>query len=142
MKGAARPPASSQIVSRTMKRVRGKDTAPEMAVRRELFASGVRYRVHYRPLGGGIGRATIDIAFPRLKVAVFIDGCFWHGCEVHGSLPKANRAWWESKLKANKERDGRVRAVLASVGWTVLSYWTHEQPGQIASNILSVVKAV
>lgn len=137
--GRGHPPPSSPAVSRTMKRVRGKNTAPEMAVRKLLFAAGVRYRVHYRPEKVALGRATIDIAFPGLKVAVFIDGCFWHGCEIHGTVPKANHDWWANKLQENQARDRRVRLLLKLAGWTVLSFWTHEDAADIASRVLSVV---
>jgi DNA mismatch endonuclease (patch repair protein) len=122
-----------------MKRVRSKNTAPEMAIRKRLFAAGIRYRVHYRPKGLGLGRSTIDIAFPRLKIAIFIDGCFWHGCEKHGTTPKANHDWWAQKLQSNRERDNRIRRALGEAGWTVLSFWTHEPAEEISTRILAVV---
>jgi DNA mismatch endonuclease (patch repair protein) len=123
-----------------MKRVRSKNTVPEMAIRKRLFAAGLRYRVHYRPKGLDLGRSTIDVAFPRLKIAVFIDGCFWHGCEIHGTIPKANHDWWARKLRSNCERDRRVRGALGEAGWAVLSFWTHETTAEVVSKILSTAQ--
>lgn len=129
--------ASSERVSRNMKNVRVRDTGPEMAVRRQLFAAGLRYRVNYRPKIPDIARSTIDIAFPGKRVAVFIDGCFWHGCLEHGELPKANREWWESKFAENRERDARITKVLEGGGWRVLRFWAHESPEGVRVRIIN-----
>jgi DNA mismatch endonuclease (patch repair protein) len=137
---AKKPQASSPLVSRTMKKVRVRDTEEEMAVRRLLFARGLRYRVQYRPKSPNIGRSSIDIAFPRQRIAVFIDGCFWHGCPVHGAVPKANKKWWANKLMENRSSDSRVTTVLEGNGWTVLRFWTHESPESIATHIEEAVK--
>ncbi len=126
-KGPAVPPhpgASTLAVSARMSRFPRRDTAPEMALRHRLHAAGYRYRVNF-PVPGR-GRRTIDIAFTRLRVAVFIDGCFWHGCSEHGSLPKANRSWWDQKMRVTKARDVDTTACLVSAGWLVLRFWEHD----------------
>ena len=86
-----------------MSGLRRRNTVPELAVRRLLHAAGLRYRVVY-PVPGQ-RRRTIDIAFTRPRLAVFIDGCFWHGCRAHGSQPRANSEWWRHKIAANQARD-------------------------------------
>src|SRR3954447_25332549 len=97
------PGSSSSVMSRRMGVARRRDTAPELALRSLLHRSGLRYRVAW-PIPGQ-RRRTIDIAFTRVHLAVFVDGCFWHGCPVHGVQPKANAAWWRAKLEANDRRD-------------------------------------
>jgi DNA mismatch endonuclease (patch repair protein) len=120
-----------------MSNARRRDTAPEIALRRELHARGLRYRVAY-PVPGQ-RRRTIDIAFTRAKVAVMVDGCFWHGCPDHGTRPKANSAWWREKLAANAARDTDTNRVLQELGWRVVRIWEHERPASAAD---AVVKAV
>jgi DNA mismatch endonuclease (patch repair protein) len=97
----------------------------------------MRYRVAY-PIPG-LARRSIDIAFTRAKVAVFLDGCFWHGCPEHGTKPKANAGWWAVKLRANADRDIQTTAVLGDLGWTVLRFWEHEDPVAVADRIQVVV---
>lgn len=118
-----------------MKKVRVRDTGPEMAIRRLMFAAGMRYRINYRPKEPNIGRSSIDIAFPGKRVAIFIDGCFWHECPEHGELPKANREWWERKFVENRERDARISVQLEKGGWCVLRFWEHESPEKILAII-------
>lgn len=113
-----------------MSTLKRKDNDAELAVRRLLHAAGYRYRVHY-PVPG-LPRRTIDIAFTRTKVAVFIDGCFWHGCPDHGMMPASNREWWSSKLAANRLRDVDTDAHLGSRGWQVLRFWEHQTPSSVA----------
>lgn len=134
-----RPASTSPLVSRNMKKVRVRDTEDELAVRRLLYTMGYRYRVQYRPRFPDIGRSSIDISFPGRRVAVFIDGCFWHGCPKHGTVPKANSEWWQNKLSENKASDLRVATALKENGWTVLRFWTHEEPESIAERIAKVV---
>ncbi|MFC9232781.1 very short patch repair endonuclease [Streptomyces decoyicus] len=110
-----------------------RDTGPEMAVRRLLYASGHRYRLQRRV--PGFSRRTIDIAFPGAKVAVFLDGCFWHGCPEHATHPKANADWWRNKLDGNIARDRETTAHLVEQGWTVLRFWEHEDPVAVAERI-------
>lgn len=106
-----------------MSRQRSRDTGPELRLRHELHAAGRRYRVGY-PIPG-VRRRSIDIAFTRTKVAVFIDGCFWHACPEHGTRPKADAAWWTAKLQRNVERDRETDEALAALGWTVIRIWEH-----------------
>lgn len=110
-----------------------RDTAPELAVRRELHRRGLRYRVDY-PLPMAPRRRT-DIAFTRLKVAVFIDGCFWHGCPTHGTSPARNSDYWGPKLDRNRARDVETTRLLADAGWLVLRYWEHEPARDVADSI-------
>lgn len=98
-------------------------TAPEIALRKLLFAQGLRYRVGYKV--PGMPRRTIDIAFPKQKVAVFIDGCFWHGCPEHCVPPKNNAEWWANKLDGNIARDEGTTDHLVASGWTVVRLWEH-----------------
>ena len=113
---------------------RRRDTKPELAVRRLLHAAGNRYRVDYQPLPGLRRRA--DIAFTRLRVAVFIDGCYWHGCSVHGSEPRLNASYWNAKITANRLRDADTDQRLADAGWLVLRYWEHEPAAEVAPAII------
>lgn len=129
--------ASSLRVSEQMSRLPRKDTTPEMALRRLLFASGLRYRVHERVQG--MPRRTVDISFPRARVAVFVDGCFWHGCPDHGMTPKANRDWWSRKLDGNRRRDAETSAHLSALGWVVLRFWSHEEPDAMAESVKASV---
>ena len=109
-----------------MSRIKSKGTGPEMAIRRELWRMGLRYRVQY-------GRERVDIAFPKEKVAVFVDGCFWHSCPIHGHMPKSNAAYWIPKLGKNVERDRAKDIRLRQDGWSVLHLWEHEVDADAAS---------
>ncbi|MBP7052452.1 MAG: very short patch repair endonuclease [Phycisphaerae bacterium] len=131
------PRAESQDIGRRMRCVRRRDTGAEMAVRRCLHRLGLRYRVHRRPVEGCLARP--DIVFTRARVAVFIDGCFWHGCPKHGTWPKTNSEWWRKKIVANMQRDRRHDAELRSAGWTVVRVWGHELPACAAERIQSVL---
>lgn len=122
-----------------MRRQLSRDTAPEVAVRKLLHASGHRYRLNTRV--PDMPRRTIDIAFGRARVAVFLDGCFWHGCPQHATHPKANGEWWRHKLQRNKARDEETTAHLSANGWTVLRFWEHEDPVQVALRVAAVVDA-
>lgn len=112
-------------------------TAPEMAIRRVLHRRGLRYRVNM-PLPE-IRRIRPDIVFSRARVAVFVDGCFWHRCPEHGSSPKTNADWWRRKLDANVERDRKTDTVLADAGWMVIRIWEHEDATAAADRVESVV---
>ncbi|MET8488589.1 very short patch repair endonuclease [Streptomyces tendae] len=116
-----------------MSRQGSRDTAPEIAVRRLLHASGLRYRVNV-PVPG-MPRRTIDIVFPRAKVAIFLDGCFWHGCPQHATQPKSNAEWWRNKLDKNMARDLGTTRHLQDQGWTVLRFWEHERPEDVANQV-------
>jgi DNA mismatch endonuclease (patch repair protein) len=107
-------------------------------VRSELHRRGLRYRVDRAPIPGLRRRA--DIVFPRRRVAVFIDGCFWHGCPDHGTWPKANADWWRAKIEANRTRDRDTDQRLASAGWTVVRAWDHEDAILVADRIAETLK--
>jgi DNA mismatch endonuclease, patch repair protein len=107
-----------------MRRTGRRDTAAEVAIRRELHRRGHRYRVDLRP--SDRLRTRADIVFTRWRVAVFIDGCFWHGCPEHWTAPKANAAWWRQKIETNVARDRRTDTALTAQGWLVVRIWEHE----------------
>jgi DNA mismatch endonuclease, patch repair protein len=133
-----RPPASSDDALRRMQRQRRRDTRPELALRRELHRLGLRYRVDRQVLPGVRSRA--DLVFTRAKVAVFVDGCFWHCCPVHGTRPKANAAWWEEKLSGTVRRDRDTDAALAAAGWRVVRIWEHEPAPVAAGRVVTQVR--
>ena len=116
--------ATSEGTRRSMLATRGRDTGPELAVRRILHAQGLRYRVNTPPVKGL--RRSADIVFTRAKLAVFIDGCFWHGCTEHYQRPGRNQTYWDAKVQANRARDRNTDDVLESRGWTVLRVWEHD----------------
>src|SRR5262245_26123061 len=121
----AAPAASSAAVRAVMIGNRRRDTAPEMKLRKELHRRGLRYRLH-RKVGSGRSAPRPDVLFPVDKIAVFVDGCFWHGCPSHGLQPTTNSDYWGPKIARNRQRDARNTAVLESNGWTVLRIWEHE----------------
>jgi DNA mismatch endonuclease, patch repair protein len=116
-KTADRPLTRSEIMSR----VKNKDSSAEKALRSALHAEGLRFRLHRK-----IERATCDIVFPGPMVAVFVDGCFWHGCPKHATYPKTNEEYWLPKLAENKTRDKRQSNRLRRAGWTVIRVWEHD----------------
>lgn len=126
--------ASSTVSRATMKANRGGDTKPELAVRRIVHAAGYRYRVNARPERDL--RRTADLLFTRKKIAVFIDGCFWHGCPTHYISPKANVAYWSEKVARNRARDADTTAVLEQRGWLVMRFWEHEDPSDVAAAVM------
>lgn len=129
------PGSSSAQVSARMSQASRRDTQPEIRVRRLLHAQGLRYRVAY-PFPG-YRRRTIDIAFTRVRIAVFIDGCFWHGCPEHGTRPRANSDWWATKITANRSRDEDSTRLLIDLGWEVLRFWEHQDPEEAVQVIAS-----
>ncbi|MGW9183827.1 very short patch repair endonuclease [Agromyces sp. NPDC055661] len=116
--------ATSEGTRRSMLANRGRDTGPELAVRRMLHSHGFRYRVNTPPVKGL--RRSADIVFTKVKLAVFIDGCFWHGCPEHYQRPARNQTYWDAKVLANCARDRNTDEVLGSHGWTVLRIWEHD----------------
>lgn len=118
---------------------RRRDTRPELAVRSRLHALGYRYRVDFRALDRQ--RLRVDIAFTRAKVAVLIDGCFWHSCPDHATFPKSNSTYWHPKLRRNAERDIENSRLLAEAGWLVLRFWEHESPESVVDTIAGVLEA-
>lgn len=113
-----------------MSRMPRAKTKPEMLLRRELHRRGLRFRVNHAGLPG-----RPDVSFTRAKLAVFVDGCFWHLCAEHAVLPKNNALWWREKLLRNVERDREKDAQLAAMGWTVLHVWEHEDPVEAADRV-------
>jgi DNA mismatch endonuclease (patch repair protein) len=119
-----------------MAAIRSKNTIPELTLRKALFALGYRYRIHY-------GDKKIDIAFPSRKIAIFVDGCFWHGCPFHSNIPKSNEAYWVPKLKKNIARDQANTKQLQADGWVVIRVWEHDIPNneRVFSRIKSALEA-
>ncbi len=132
-----RPPPSSQQVSVQLSRVRRRDTAPELRLRSLLHGRGLRFRVDHTIQG--LPRRRADIVFPRARVAVFVDGCFWHGCPEHCVQPKANADWWREKIAVNGRRDAETDAALTGLGWKVIRVWEHESPAVAAARIHAAV---
>jgi DNA mismatch endonuclease (patch repair protein) len=116
-------PLDAGIRSR-MQSVKRRDTKPELALRSDLHRRGLRFFVDRAPLLGMRRRA--DLAFPRKRVAVYVDGCFWHGCPIHGAWPKHNADWWRRKIETNQARDRDTDRQLRDAGWTVIRLWEHE----------------
>ncbi len=121
-----------------MARTRRRDTKPELELRRKLFARGLRYRVDV-PILGSIRRRP-DIVFSRARVAVFVDGCFWHGCPDHATWPKANEAFWREKIETNKLRDRDTDQRLSDASWLVVRVWEHEDADRTADRLEKIVR--
>jgi DNA mismatch endonuclease (patch repair protein) len=132
------PPTARR--SRNMAANRRRDTRPELAVRSLLHAGGLRYRVDFPVVLNGV-RIRPDIAFIGRRVAVFIDGCFWHCCPEHRSEPATNRSYWVPKLEANRNRDALHNELLRGAGWRVVRYWEHEEAAEVVAQITRVVRA-
>jgi DNA mismatch endonuclease (patch repair protein) len=130
--------ATTPAIRRTMLGNRSRDTAPELKVRRAVHAMGLRYRVAYRPEPAL--RRTADLVFTRARVAVFIDGCYWHGCPEHYIEPASNVDYWRPKIARNRERDAETTAALGAAGWQVLRFWSHEDPARVAAAIAEAVR--
>ena len=121
--------------SRIMSRIRGKNTKPELRLRQALYAQGVRYRVHDRSVPG-----TPDVSHKGHRVAVFVDGCFWHGCPQHYSRPASRQEYWDGRLAYNRDLRARVKSRL--VGWKVLELWECQVVGDAAAVASKVAKAM
>jgi len=133
----AGPAASSAVVRRRMQQQRSRDTRPEIALRSALHATGLRYRVE-RPVIPGMRRRA-DLIFGPAKVAVFVDGCFWHMCPQHATAPKANADWWREKLERNQARDQDTDQLLREQGWLPVRVWEHEEMVEAAGRIARIV---
>lgn len=125
-----KPVALDENVSAQMRRMPRTGSTPELALRRELHRRGLRFRVNFRGLPG-----TPDVALTRARIAVFVDGCFWHACPSHGTLPKNNREWWQAKLDRNVERDREKDDALRNLGWLPVHFWEHEPAVAVADRI-------
>lgn len=130
--------ASTPGVAKSMTSNRRRDTGPELALRKLLHSMGYRYRVDYAPLPER-RRRKADIVFTRWRLAVFVDGCFWHGCPVHATMPATNREFWEAKLARNKARDIETTTELEKRGWTVIRVWEHMSATDAAAQVKRVV---
>lgn len=128
---------SSPETSRRMAMVRQQGTDAEIALRSELYRRGLRYRVGYEVLKKP--RRVADVAFPGLKIAVFVDGCFWHGCPEHATWPKRNAEFWRQKIETNRLRDADTNSRLQKIGWTVLRFWEHESPIEATDTVAQAV---
>lgn len=135
---AARKPGGEPLTrSQVMSRIRSRDTGPERALRTWLWWHGVRFRLRRRILG-----TRPDIAWTGRRVAVFVDGCFWHGCPIHYREPSTNTGFWRDKIGRNRERDRRDDGVLSRAGWTVLRFWEHEvvsDPDRVGGSVLAAL---
>ncbi|MFG2314044.1 very short patch repair endonuclease [Streptomyces tendae] len=120
-----------------MSKQKSRDTDVELALRRALHAAGLRYRVHRRPLRGV--RREADVLFGPAKVALFVDGCFWHGCPTHATWPKNNAEFWQAKIEGNRLRDRDTDERLASAGWLAVRVWEHEDPLEAAERVRVIV---
>lgn len=128
-------PSTSARMSRTVQR----DNQLELTLRSILHRRGLRFRIHSRAIP--LTRRTVDIVFPASRVAVFLDGCFWHGCPIHGTSPKNNGAWWRNKIDANISRDRDTDTRLREAGWTVVRVWEHEELTTAADRVESEVRS-
>jgi DNA mismatch endonuclease (patch repair protein) len=135
--GRRTPVPLNTTVSAQMQRMPRSSTGPEIMIRRELHSRGLRFRVNHPLLPG-----RPDVAFTAARVAVFVDGCFWHSCPDHGLLPKNNRDWWRNKLERNVERDREKDAQLEEMGWTVVHVWEHEGPLEAADAIEQLWRSI
>ncbi|RCG31641.1 very short patch repair endonuclease [Sphaerisporangium album] len=132
--------ASSEGVRKSMQANKGRDTKPELALRRAVHALGLRYRVSVRPLPKV--RRTADLVFTKAKLAVFLDGCFWHGCPDHHTKSATNSAYWAEKVVRNRERDAETDQKLTEAGWHVIRVWEHENPKDAAGRIADQVQSI
>lgn len=129
---------TDDVTRRRMSRQRSRDTDPERVLRSLLHRMGLRFRVHRRPVPGL--RREADLVFVGPRVAVFVDGCFWHCCPEHATSPRANGAWWATKLAANVARDRDTDRRLEEAGWRVVRVWEHEDPARAAARVAKVVR--
>lgn len=117
---------------------RARDTRPELALRKELHRLGLRFRKHIRPIPNL--RCEADVVFPRERIAIFLDGCFWHGCSRHRQRPASNQTYWDAKIESNVARDVRNNEALSVAGWEVLRYWEHQPLEEVTTSIVAAVE--
>lgn len=136
---ASLPDPVADATRKRMASTRGRDNASERSLRSALHRRGLRFRLHRRIVEGT--RRSVDIVFPGPRVAVFLDGCFWHGCPRHGTWPKNNAAWWREKIETNVARDRDTDRRLASLGWNVVRVWEHETIDEAVDRIEKAVRS-
>jgi DNA mismatch endonuclease (patch repair protein) len=134
------PVATSKPVSERMRRTRRRDSRAELALRSELHRRGLRFRVDL-PIKLATRTVRPDVVFTRARLAVFVDGCFWHCCPQHRTSPRVNTGYWRPKLARNVSRDRQVDAALTSAGWRVLRAWEHEPAARVADDVLRAYDA-
>ena len=134
------PVASSEAAQRRLQATPRRDTNAERLLRKALWSRGLRFRVQFRE--PALPRNRIDIAFLGPRVAVFVDGCFWHRCPEHHSMPRANGLWWQEKLERNVARDAETTARLQSLGWIVVRIWEHEDPAEAGDRIEELLRGL
>lgn len=139
-KAARRSWASSPGVRRSMQSNGPKDTAPEVALRSVLHRRGFRFRKHVRPIPGLA--CTVDVLFPTERLALFVDGCYWHSCPEHASYPRLNGEWWRAKLDGTRERDIRNTKALIEAGWHVIRVWEHEHVDAAATLVANALERI
>lgn len=121
-----------------MRSNKGRDTSLEWNIRRRLHAAGFRYRVDYAPIVDLRRRA--DVVFPKIRLAIYVDGCFWHGCPDHYTPPKSNQYFWQTKVNKNQARDRDTDTRLTQAGWTVLRFWEHQSVDEMFASITGEIK--
>lgn len=136
-KRIAKPAPSSDAALKRMKAAKPRNTAPEKALRSALHKRGLRFRIDEKPIKELNRKA--DIVFRPAKVAIFVDGCFWHGCPFHGTQAKANAEFWSFKIKQNQERDVDTTKRLEEAGWKVIRVWEHENPEKASEKICKII---
>ena len=137
--GEVDPVPRDDAVRRRMSRQARRDTSPELALRSALHRRGLRFQVHRRPLP--LVRREADLVFPRPRVAVFVDGCFWHSCPQHESAPRTNEDWWRRKLAENRARDQDTDRRLREAGWLPVRVWEHEAVEEAARRVQDLVRS-
>ena len=130
--------ASSEATRRRMQANKAGHTRPELALRRAVHAAGLRFRTGARPVSSL--RRTADLVFPREKVAVFLDGCFFHGCPAHFKAPRTNSGYWHGKILRNVRRDRDTDEILMQAGWVTVRVWEHEDPTEAAIRVDAIVR--
>ena len=135
------PKSSSAAVRHVMQENVGRETHPERRLRSLLFRSGLRFRKDYSPVPSE--RISVDVLFPRQRICIFVDGCFWHGCPLHFKVPKTHSSWWQEKIADNRQRDARQTRLLTALGWTVIRMWEHEiKEDSISSKVREIKELV
>jgi len=123
-----------------MSRQKSRNTQPEIRLRRVLHGRGLRFRVNFAPEASV--RRTPDIVFTRARVVIFVDGCFWHRCPEHRTIPRTNDEWWAAKLARNAQRDRETDASFTGLGWKVVRVWEHVDPEEAADTVESLVRGL
>jgi DNA mismatch endonuclease (patch repair protein) len=137
--GLRYPVPTNHHATVTMRANRRARTSPELALRSALHAAGLRFRIDYL-VRATSGSVHVDVAFPRRRIAVFIDGCFWHACPIHGEMPQSNQDYWQPKLQRNRQRDERNNDQLLGAGWRVIRVWEHEPTASSRRRIVAAVR--